>query len=215
MVNGASWSNIFLRSWGLWLLQLVPSWRHSLERGPRADGPTQYMHTPEMPFLPESGGGISFPQTYCISLRQDTGVQFTDDVIFSGKKAIFQIVVLLNAPNEMESAIQDMEGITTDGHLLSPDEATFFVPRDSCESAPAGRRDAVNQSLFRTATSHEFARSPLCKSRPEPRGYRETLMWDGVGRKRYVVVRFDRFVFATCDSKTELERVSVQLSNLF
>jgi hypothetical protein len=169
-----------------------------------------------MPFLPELGGGVSFPQTYCISVRDGSEVQFTDDVIFFGKKGIFQIVVLLNTLDEVESAIQDMEEIKANDYLISPTEATFFVPRVACESAPAGRLDAVvARPLFRTASSDEFAHSTLCNSRPEPRGYSESLIWDTIGGRRYVVLRLDRFVFATCNSKTELERVLRQLSNLF
>ncbi|KAJ5976333.1 monooxygenase [Penicillium waksmanii] len=216
MVNGKNWSHIFLRNWGLWFMQLVPSWKHWLERGPRGTGPTRYRHTPEMPFLPELGGGVSFPQSYCISLRDGSEVQFTDDVIFLGKRGIFQIVVLLNTLDEVSSAIQDIEEIKTDEFLISPDEATFFLPRVACESAPAGRLDAAAaRPLFRTASSNEFAHSTLCNSRPEPRGYSESLMWDTIGGKRYVVLRLDRFVFATCNSKTELERVLGQLSNSF
>ncbi|CAI7585491.1 unnamed protein product [Penicillium manginii] len=215
MVNGKNWSHNFLRDWGLWFIQLVPSWKHWLERGPRGIGPTQYTHTPEMPFLPEFGGGVCFPQTYCISPRGGAEVQFTDDVIFFGKKGIFQIVVLLDSLDEMDSAMRDLEGIKTDEYLIRRDEATFFVPRVACESAPAGRLDAlVARPLFRTASSDEFFHSTLCNSRPEPRGYYESLIWDNMGGKRYVILRFDRFVFASCSSRTELEQVLGQLSNL-
>lgn len=215
MVNGKNWTQIFLRSWGLWFMQFVPSWKHWLERGPRGTRPTRYIHAPEMPFLPELGGGVSFPQTYCISLGDGAEVQFTDDVIFHGKRGIFQIVVLLNTLDEMDAAVQEIEDIKAHEYLLSAAEATFFVPRVACESAPAGRLDAAKaRPLFRTASSTEFSHSTLCNSRPEPRGYNESLIWDTMGGARYVVLRLDRFVFATCNSKAELEQAFGQLSNL-
>ncbi|KAJ5174260.1 monooxygenase [Penicillium canariense] len=56
--------------------------------------------------------------------------------------------------------------------------------------------------------SHRCAIRPvaLCDSRPHPRGYDETLLWKSVGAKRYVILRFDRFVFVACEDKTELEK---------
>lgn len=165
--------------------------------------------------MPEFEGGVCFPQTYCIRPRHDAEVQFTDDAIFSGKKAIFQLVALLNTLDEMESVSKEMADIATDDYLISLDEVTFFVPRVSCERIPAGRLEAINRPLFRTATSDEFSQSSLCNSRPDPRGYNENLIWDSMGGNRYVVIRFDRFVFATCKSKTELEQILMKLNSSF
>ncbi|KAJ5579400.1 hypothetical protein N7450_008267 [Penicillium hetheringtonii] len=215
MVNAKSRVQVFLRDWVFWVLQLVPTWKHWLERGPRGSGPTHYTHTSEMPFLPEFHGGVQFPQTYCISLTCDARVQFTDDVIFSGKRGIFQIVALLKGPDEVASAMQELADLKTDDHLVCPGEATFFVPRASCESPPAGGKTLESRPVFRTATSDEFARSSLCDSRPDPRGYNESLMWDCMRDKRYIALRFDRFVYAMCDSKAELEEVLEQLNRQF
>jgi len=215
MVNAKSRGQVFFRDWVFWILQLVPTWKHWLERGPRGNGPTHYTHTSEMPFLPEFHGGVQFPQTYCISLTRDARVQFTDDVIFSDKRGIFQFVALLNELDEVESALQELTDLKMNDHLICPGEVTFFVPRASCESAPAGGKTTESRSVFRTATSDEFARSSLCDSRPDPRGYNESLMWDCMRGKRQIVLRFDRFVYAMCDSKAELEEVLAQLNRQF
>ncbi|KAJ5593870.1 monooxygenase [Penicillium hispanicum] len=210
MVNAKSLVHIFIRNWGLWLLQLVPSWKHWLELGPRGDGPAQYTHSPEMPFLPELGGGLCFPQTYCIAVSQKGEVQFTDDAIFANKAKMFQLVVLLNDLGEVETARDDLKDIHPSS-LLSPDEATFFIPRTRCQGD-----DTVHpgRSVFRTATGDEFARSRLCTGRPIPQGYNETLMWQSVGGKRYVILRLDRFVFAAC-RKAELKQAATQLTEWF
>ncbi|KAJ5083001.1 monooxygenase [Penicillium argentinense] len=215
MVNGKTWSHNFIRTWGLWFLQLVPSVKQSMERGPRGDGPTKYIHESGMPFLPDFGGGLNFPQTYCIGMSQNATVQFTDDVIFSGKNGIFQLVVLLNDADGLNSAMKDLSELTVESRLLSIDEATIFIPRISCESVPKDRLCVFEGKVFRTATDEEFAQTPLCDSRPEPRGYNEKLMWDSVEGKRYVVLRFDRFVFGACKDRTELEYVAQSLNEMF
>jgi hypothetical protein len=203
--------HIFIRNWGLWFLQLIPSWKHWLEQGPRGDGPTQYTHSPGMPFMPEFSGGLCFPQTYCISLQTNAGVQFTDDVIFAEKRTPFQIVVLLDHPNERDIAVQDLANIKPSPLLSPSSEATIFVPRTSCTD----QAGTCEYPLFRSATGDEFARSALCKSRPQPRGYHEMLMWQSVGGRRYVVLRFDRFVFAACKDGVELAKAVSHLNELF
>ncbi|KAJ5679876.1 monooxygenase [Penicillium macrosclerotiorum] len=217
MVNGKSLTHAFIRNWGLWLLQLIPSWRHWLEQGPRGDGPTQYTHTPGMPFMPDLSGGVCFPQTYCTALTRDAPVQFTDDVIFDGKAHPFQLVVLLNHLGELDAALCDVRKLGPATSLLSADEVTFFVPRSSSMSQTSqdpGQSDVSVARVFRSATGDEFARSVLCDSRPLPRGYDESLLWRAASGKRYVILRLDRFVFAVCDSKNELERAFNHLNGL-
>ncbi|KAJ5391159.1 monooxygenase [Penicillium cosmopolitanum] len=210
MVNGKNWSHIFFAIGVFGFCNWFQIGSTGLNVGPEEPDLPGTRIRPRCPFY------RNLVVTYCMSLRDGSEVQFTDDVIFFGKKGIFQIVVLLNTLDEVESAIQDMEEVKAAEDLISPAEATFFVPRVACESAPAGRLDAVvARPLFRTASSDEFAHSTLCNSRPEPRGYSESLIWDTIEVKRYVVLRLDRFVFATCNSKTELERVLRQLSTLF
>lgn len=209
MVNGKGPAQIFVRDWGLWLLQKVPPVKHWLERGPRNESAVQYQHAPGLPFIPELGGGLFFPQTYCIGVQPGSTVQFTDDVIFGQKNACaFQIVVLLNDFQELDSAISDLAGLVPDELIAT--EATFFVPRTQCQG------EITHPSpLFRTATGLEFARSPLCLSRPEPYGYDERLMWKAAGGARYVILRFDRFVFAFCKTKAELDKSVAEVKRLF
>lgn len=213
LVNGKSFMHSFIRNWGLWFLQLIPSWKHWLEQGPRGDGPTQYIHSPGMPFIPEMSGGLCFPQTYCISLHNNAEAQFTDDVIFAEKRTPFQLVVLLNHPKERDIAVQDLGSIKA-SPLLSPEEATFFVPRSNCANL-VDRAGTCEYPLFRSATGDEFGRSALCESRPLPRGYNEMLMWQSVRGKRYVVLRLDRFVFAACKDRVELAKAVAQLNQSF
>ncbi|KAJ5125209.1 monooxygenase [Penicillium atrosanguineum] len=212
MVNGTGLKHTFIRNWALWLIQLIPSWKHFLERGPRSSGAIQYSYLPEMPFMPELSGGSCFPQTYCMALHKDAAVQFTDDVIFEGKTSLFQIVVLLNNVEELASAVHDLKALNEGNELLSLRDATFFVPRTSCKpDTDYGSR----QSVCRTATGDEFASSILCDSRPIPRGYDEMLMWKSVNGKRYVVLRPDRFVFAACNTEAELGKAATRLAQLF
>jgi hypothetical protein len=163
--------------------------------------------------MPEFSGGLCFPQTYCISLQKNAEVQFTDDVIFAEKRTPFQLVVLLDHPNERHTAVQDVQSIKARS-LLCPLEATFFVPRASCASL-GDQAGTCEYPLFRSATGDEFARSALCESRPLPRGYQEMLMWQSVKGKRYVLLRFDRFVFAACRDGNELAKAVAHLHQLF
>ncbi|KAJ5730398.1 monooxygenase [Penicillium malachiteum] len=213
MVNGKGSIPIFVRDWGLWLIQKVPSWKHWLERGPRGEPPTQYTHSPGMPFMPELGGGLYFPQIYCIGLQPGSSVQFTDDLIFGGKKKMFQIVVLLDNVQELDSAIEDMEGIGQNSDFLSQEEATFFVPRNRYIAKVTG--EDYGRPLFRSATSDEFSKSPLCASRAEPYGYDEMLMWQSARGNRYAILRLDRFVFAFCSTRAELEKAAARITELF
>lgn len=209
----------YVRNWILWGVKLVPQWQHTLERGPRADGPTRYSYQPGFPFLPELQGGVCFPQTYCTAVdrHHESGsgpVQFTDDVIFApAKKSLFQVVVLLRDMDGLRPAVEHLSSMSIATRLPPyADEATYFVPRTSLQaSEPHPDLDLVRGRLFRSATAEEFTQSPLCVNRPEPRGYNEDLLWDGVGGKKYVVLRADRFVFAACDSGDELEHVASRL----
>ncbi|KAJ5621397.1 monooxygenase [Penicillium herquei] len=212
MVNGKGSIPIFVRDWGLWLIQQIPSWKHWLERGPRGEPPTQYKHSPGLPFMPELGGGLYFPQIYCVGLQPKSSAQFTDDVIFGGKKKMFQIVVLLKNAQELDSAIEDIKGIDQD-EFLSQEEATFFVPRNRYIAKGTGKD--YGRPLFRSATADEFAKSPLCASRAEPYGYDEMLIWQSAKGNRYAILRLDRFVFAFCNTRAELEKAAARITEIF
>lgn len=218
MVNGRNPIKNFIRDWGLWAFQLVPSWKAWIELGPVREGMPKYSYDEGMPFVAELGGGVCFPQTYCVALSsgmQSPQVRFTDDVVFAeGKKKLFQIAVLLGHPGEAEDAMHDLDGLDEISHELSPAEATFFVPRQSVLSA-GNEQGTSGAGLFRTASGEEFAASDLCVSRPAPRGYVEDAMYRCANRKRYVILRFDRFVFAACKGRQELELAASRLSQLF
>ena len=218
MVNSKNPWAIFVRDWGLWLLQMIPSWKRWLELGPRAQGPTIYQYADGMVFMPELGGGVSFAQTYCVKLGSAPGrgqVQFTDDVIYGENKGgIFQIIVLLDDASQVESAQRDLNGLDQLCPLLPSQKATFFVLRGREFSTLPASKVGVDR-LYRSATAEEFANSGLCNNRPAPRGYKEDGMWQSVKHKRYVIVRLDRFVFAACNTRNELERAASRLAELW
>jgi hypothetical protein len=211
MVTSKSPVQILIRNWVLWFLQLIPSVKRWLELGPRSDGPIRYTHLVGMPFLPEFHGGSSFPQTYCVGLQKGSRIQFTDDVIFAEEKTKnFQIVVLLNSIDQLTPAANDLHELDRISWNLSPEEATFFIPRKCLSSSS---KTSGNERLFRSATSDEFAQSELALGRPPPRGYIEDIMWQSTFRKRYVILRFDRFVFAICNTKDELRQAAKSLAD--
>lgn len=214
MVNTKSVLQGFIRDWALWAMQYIPSWKHWLELGPRAEGPVQYAHAPGLPFLPDMSGGGCFAQTYCVAASgTESRVFFTDDAIFaSSKKCPFQVVALLPDLEALAPTLGELEGIEqVASRLLCFSEATIFVPRTSVPpgaEGPSGR-------LYRSATAEEFGRSKLCYGRPFPRGYNENLMWHSMSGKRYVILRPDRFVFAACNTAAELSATACRLEEMF
>jgi hypothetical protein len=223
MVNTKSSLQGFLRDWTLWSMQLIPSWKHRLERGPRAEGPIWYTHEEGMPFLPGMKGGVCFAQTYCVPLANaDAGptVQFTDDAIFApGKKKLFQLVVLLPDADALSHTLTQLEELSPNrdtAALLSYSEATFFIPRTSNPDSHTDHiPNAVADRIYRTATAEEFAQSKLCRGRPLPRGYNEDLMWESMAGKQFVIMRPDRFVFAACDTVAELDGAVKEVERIF
>lgn len=216
MVNSRNPFVIFCRDWGFWLMQLIPSIRRKILLGARAYGPIQYTYLPGMAFLPELGGGCSFAQTFCIELlgkKRYGDVQLTDDVVFSPEKTkLFQIVVLLDSLTQTVDADKAIRGLDAISSHLSPTEATMFLRRETMDETVD---EIGTHRVFRTATAEEFSNSELCKGRPEPRGYVEGAMWHGVRNKRFVIVRHDRFVFAACDNREELELAAGRIEKLF
>lgn len=200
---------VFLRDWHLWLIQLVPSWKHWLQLGGRRDGMVRY-HWEEgtgMAFLHRLGGGGNFPQVYAVltgptKAPQSGKVFFTDDIIWSPQKqGLFQVVVLLQPPGDsrsVEAALHGLEKIS--GGAIKDDEFTTFL--DDAQPPPSY---FVGRNIYRVASAAEFAADPvLCKGRPEPRGYDPHRMSREVGNKMFVILRPDRVVFAACDTRSEL-----------
>lgn len=169
--------------------------------------------------MPDMKGGVYFPQTYCANLSKGNRIHFTDDVIFdqNQRNRLFRVVVLLNRLDEMSDAVRDLyavEGISQD---LALDGTTFFVPKESISDFTVDESisDGFGGRLFRSATAEEFGQSELCRNRPFPRGYNELLMWQASKGMRYVILRPDRFVFAMCQSKLELEQAAKRLGEVF
>lgn len=219
MVNSSNPFLISIRDWTFWTLQLFPSWKHWLERGPRAEAPVSYKYAMGMPFIPDKNGGVYFPQTYCASLSKGSQIYFTDDVIFDQREGnkLFRVVVLLNRLDEMSDAVRDLEAVEGISQDLDLDGATFFIPKGSLPDSTVDEAipDGLDGRLFRSATAEEFAQSELCKDRPFPRGYNELLMWQASKGMRYVILRPDRFVFAMFRSRLQLEQAAKRLVEIF
>ena len=194
---------VFIREWTLWAVQLIPSWRRHLEKGPRADGMARYQYCKGLPFLADLGGGVLLPQVYAASIR--TGkVSFTDDLIFDSSKAgLFQLLLLpdtLEEAIELQCSIEDTGRIS--GGLVVSQEVTTIVQTskvlyDAGKSVPPG--------VVRLATAEEFAADMvLCKNRPPPIYYDEYRIQKELKGNKFAIVRSDRFVFAACVTRDEL-----------
>jgi len=209
----------FVRDWYLWAVQLVPSWRRELEKGPRGEGMSRYRYESGMPFLPDLGGGICLPQVYCALLDSDQNavqIRFTDDLIFgSDKRGLFHIVVLADQIEEALSAAKAMIGLSQLSHgLLHENEATFIVHDLGAKPLVDMKLDTGQQNIVRVATGEEFAADPmLCKNRPPPKYYDPYRMKHEVRGKKFVIVRPDRFVYAACSNAADLRRAVEELSS--
>jgi hypothetical protein len=212
---------IFVRDWYLWGMQLVPSWKRWLEQGNRKEGLTRYewQERENMAFLPGgSGGGKNFPQVYCVGVadkEEKKGVRFTDDVIFEqGKKGLFQLVVFIDGVmdvHHIQPLLNDIECVS--GGVLRAAETTFFFKTTKMIQT-SWTLPSHHSNVYRLATGHEFAASPLCQGRPEPQYYEPDRIWRESGSKQFVILRPDRFVFATCKDVFELKRAAAKLTGL-
>jgi len=202
-VTERNWIKAKIRDWHLYAIQLFPGGRRMVESGGRAARGIRYRHEESMPFDPTSGGFL-LPQVYCadISSRdsEDPLIHFTDDVIFShNKTALFQIIVLLGSLEEYEEASSAIESIGKAPHSeVNLHETTFIIQStDLQELAPPN----LTHGLYRLATAEEFNNvKELSAGRPYPSFYDPLRMWKEVYRKRYIILRPDRLVFASSDS---------------
>lgn len=204
---------IFLRDWYLYILSFLPSYQRGLRLGHRKEGMIRYEYVDGMPFVAGFGGGVCVPQVYVSAWDRGAEVLFSDDILFSrGKKGLFQVLVYIRDPRELSSAREVVSDVAqiSNGKLLAK-EATFIIETTTPTLAP--ETGDTTSSVYRLATAKEFADSPLCRGRPEPRYYNPYYLGDIVGRGgvRYVIVRPDRFVYASCDNKRDLEGVVVRL----
>lgn len=222
MVNSNNAIKIFIRDWGLWLLQMIPPIRRWIELGPRQEGRMSYEHANEMPFMPELGGGVLFSQAFCMPMISPSDVKvpqvlFTDDVIFGGgKEGLFQLVVLMDKDvSQLESTRTELDGLEKVCYLLRPNEASFFVRRGEAHTNALASMRTEPGTVYRTASAEEFDNSALSLGLPKVRGYKEYDMWEGMRNRKFVILRSDRFVFASCNSRIELEQAAKRLQELF
>ncbi|KIX10084.1 uncharacterized protein Z518_01165 [Rhinocladiella mackenziei CBS 650.93] len=216
---------IFIRDWVLWFMQLIPSVRHKLELGPRAEGMIKYKWAPGMAFLPDLGGGLSLPQVYCRSVFHSPKggrpkVQFTDDVIYGpGSNSLLRLLVLVDDLEQAERSRAELTALNlesiSDGEVKA-DEAAFLILSPSVAAEQTGASPAMSQQrIYRIATGDEFAASELCQHRPKPTGYDMYRIKKEVEGRKYILARPDRFIFAACRSGKELvnacERISTTL----
>ncbi|KAL7940891.1 hypothetical protein V8C42DRAFT_205788 [Trichoderma barbatum] len=216
-VTESSHAKVFLRDWYLWLIQLVPSWKHWLQLGNRRDGMIRYQWQEGMgmAFLPRFGGGGNFPQVYAVPVtntQRNERVLFTDDVIFSPQKqGLFQVVVILQLHtnvDSVETALQGLQDISNGA--LRDGEATVFL-----DSTQAALCDLKGRHIYRLATATEFADDRvLSAGRPKPKGYDLHRMSKEVKNKTFVILRPDRFIFAVCDTRSDLVYAAQMLCKL-
>ncbi|KAF3396168.1 hypothetical protein F1880_007280 [Penicillium rolfsii] len=198
---------IFMRDIYLWLVQLVPSWRHELSLGRRKEGMVQYKHLEGLPFLPEHNGGLCLPQVYCKPLgKSNQDVFFTDDVIFGPeKKGMFQLLVYAKTLDRVSAARQDVADIDDMSHgQIRANEATFLV--ETVEDMACDPADVVD-NIFCLTSAEEFAQSPLCFRRPEPEFYDPLCIGTALKGMSYVILRPDRFIFAACATRVDLRKI--------
>lgn len=196
---------IFIRDWYLYCMHFIPSWRHSLRLGRRKEGQVQYMYSPGLPFDPTQKGGVCLPQVYCKPVDGSQKVFFSDDVIFGKKTGLLQLLVYLKDENELafaRNAVSRVHGISK-GEIHA-DEITFLIEGFEINSNTA--RVKSQSGLYCLATGDEFARSPLCRGRPEPMYYDPFCLTKILGGNKFVLVRPDRFVYAACNGAPELEK---------
>lgn len=170
----------------------------------------RYEFADGMPFVPGLRGGVCVPQVYVSRWKGgDEGVFFSDDVVFGrGKRGLFQVFVYIRDLKELLSArevVSDIEGMSNGE--ISATEASFII--ETTTPTPFPKADDTMAPVYRLATAEEFAASPLCRGRPEPRHYNPYYLGDiaGGGGVRYVIVRPDRFVYASCERMEHLKGV--------
>jgi hypothetical protein len=206
VTNASPWK-AFLRDWGLWILQLSPFVKHTLERGARNEGMIKYKPagpSPGLPFIGELGGGLNIPQVYARDLISQK-LLFTDDLIFSPDgKGLFQLLILVDDITQARRALDQIRGLAerSEGRVRE-DEATVLIHDLNIDHVDD---EFTRVRIARIASGDEFAADPdLCRNRPAPRFYDPFRIRKEVGRRAvFVIVRPDRFVFASCSTVDEL-----------
>ncbi|PYH95482.1 monooxygenase [Aspergillus ellipticus CBS 707.79] len=190
---------IFLRDWYIWIIQLLPSWKRQAQHGRRKNALVRYRYSTGMPFIPDLNGGLYLPQVYCRAM--DNKILFTDDAIFSSNtKAIFRLFVYLHDSSELVPAKAALEGIDkwSRGEFCQ-DDIPILIERFITKNP------ANSKNVFHIASAQEFAQSSLCNNRPKPLDYDPYLLRDKL-QGRFIIVRPDRFIFASCKDTREMKR---------
>lgn len=206
---------IFWRTIAFFFMTLYPYGRRKIRLGQRKDGLVRYEYAEGLPFLPEHDGGLCLPQIYCKTMSgKAKEIKFTDDVIFSTKSdKLFRLVIYLQQVEELveaEGAVSNIYACSR-GHILLED-TKVLVEQEITSLPTTSVLDAG--SIFQLATAREFSESSLCKNRPEPRFYDPIYMKKALKGKKFVIIRPDRFIFAACDSKEDLEDAASRAAEL-
>ncbi|PWY75026.1 monooxygenase [Aspergillus heteromorphus CBS 117.55] len=172
--------NIFVRDWYLRFIQLIPSWRRQLQHGQRKTSLVQYRYSAGMPFMPDLNGGLYLPQVYCRTMERKK------------IKSLFRLFVYLESSSELIPVTEALERIDewSRREFHSNDIPIILETIEM-------KDQSKTRSVFQIASAEEFAGSPLCDSRPKPLDYDPHLLRDKV-QGRYIIVRPDRFIFASC-----------------
>lgn len=212
VTNARPWQ-AFLRDWVFWILQLSPTIKRHLSRGPRNDGMIKYKAGPGLPFIGELGGGLNVPQVYARDLFSGK-LSFTDDFIYDpSKKSLFQLLVLSATIQDGLRALEQVQGMSqrTEGRIREG-EATVLIHDTNAQSGDTKSQQA---SILRIATEDEFAASELCRGRPAPNDYDAFVLWKEIGKSAvFVVLRQDRYVYAACSTVEDLWQSLSKLKEL-
>ena len=174
-----------------------------------------------MPFLPQYDGGKSFPQVFSAPIDGPAPAipTFTDDTVFAPqKKGIFQIVAILDSLDQLPNVRDDLALVKTSDSLsaLDPTEATLIlhgeipaIPQTSTLLGPESTRG----NTIRVLSAQEYTAAGVTETalkigfpRPPPLFYDPNRIRKDLGLdKVYVIVRWDRFVFAACRNRSELQ----------
>lgn len=215
----------FLREVYFSAIQLIPSWRRELEKGARRHGMVQYTFEKGMHFLPDFNGGRLLPQAYCRTYDIRSGSQcitLTDNIVYSpGKGGVVQILAMVENLRDAEKAHAELASLNLeDSGYVVPSEATLVVRKGGAEPMPARTQafhagDLISPKIVCLASAAEFAASPLCHGRPEPRYYQEERIFAEVGYSRFVLVRPDMFTIALCTDLSGLQLAIGHLGPMF
>lgn len=193
----------------------VPSWKHKLELGPRANGMVRYKFSNGMAFLPDLAGGVCLPQVYCRPVFHSTkggtpALSFTDDVLLNGPRqnALLRLLVVVDGMRHAEEAWSELKGLEMERASrgeVSASTAMFLIHDPSLELHDPKTQSSISlDNVYRVATGDEFAATDLCKNRPYPSGYDFYRIRKDVGGRKYLLIRPDRFVYAACENTAQL-----------